>query len=910
MMGVRAFDNTSSGSSQATGFVVDAERGLILTNRHVVKPGPAVSEACFQNREEIPLRAVYRDPVHDFGFFRYDPKDVKHFQPSAIELRPDEAEVGAAIRVMGNDSGEKLSILSGTLARLDRDAPNYGGGYNDFNTFYLQAGAGTSGGSSGSPVLNEQGHAIGLNAGSKKKAASSYFLPLDRVVPALEAIRARIDREADDAADAPWDIASIVPRGTIEAVFSHETYDEARRLGVDAETERAAREANPASTGMLVVNRLVPSGPSDGKLEEGDVLVRVSGNTCTTFSPLAEALDGAVGGDVELVVVRDGSLVTVTIDVVDLHVITPFKFLSYGGAVLHNLSYQRAILYLVPLTGTYVASGGYLLMNAGIESGSVIVEVGGQPTPTVDDFERVVAAIPDGKRVPVRFFRVGNANRTHIAVIHHTQRWTKTEMWTRNDRTGLWDPRRSETTDDVHVPEAVHTQPLGSDGGNAIVQGIAPSLVVVNATVPFRMEGIHGRAFLGLGVVVDKTRGLVVVDRDTVVSTMGDVVISFASSVELDAQVVFVHQVHNFAILRYDPELINADAVAESELSSGPRLRPGESAWYVGLARSSYRPTSRLATVTEHQKLSLNAAALPRYRAFNVEVICVDQVVSSIGGVLADLDGRVAALYSTFSGADGDKNIAMARGLPVDLILPCLQLVQEGKDPRILDLGIELWPVLSKTARKYGLEKEWIAKLEAHDARHQVLSVRRRQCETDADALLKEGDLILALNGEPVTDFKETEDLTQTRDAHQATIFRDGAVSDVTLRALPLPTCTTRVVLWCGALIHEPHREISFLQKTLPKGVFIARRSDGSPAQYFKMTSKHFIVKVNETPTPTVDAFLDAVRSIADKTFVRVRLVDLKRKPIVVTVRTELLYWPTSVLAYTDGKWHREALDE
>jgi S1-C subfamily serine protease len=63
----RAFDTDWNQSSQATGFVVDAERGLILTNRHVVTPGPVVATAVFQNREEVELHAVYRDPVHDFG---------------------------------------------------------------------------------------------------------------------------------------------------------------------------------------------------------------------------------------------------------------------------------------------------------------------------------------------------------------------------------------------------------------------------------------------------------------------------------------------------------------------------------------------------------------------------------------------------------------------------------------------------------------------------------------------------------------------------------------------------------------------------------------------------------------------------------------------------------------------------
>ena len=35
----RAFDTESAGSSYASGFIVDAKRGLILTNRHVVSPG-------------------------------------------------------------------------------------------------------------------------------------------------------------------------------------------------------------------------------------------------------------------------------------------------------------------------------------------------------------------------------------------------------------------------------------------------------------------------------------------------------------------------------------------------------------------------------------------------------------------------------------------------------------------------------------------------------------------------------------------------------------------------------------------------------------------------------------------------------------------------------------------------------
>src|SRR5579862_6985153 len=561
----RSFDTERNMSAQATGFVVDAQRGLILTNRHVVTPGPVTAEATFLNREEVQLYPVYRDPVHDFGIYHYDPSKLRFIAPHALPLAPQAAQVGREIRVVGNNAGEQLSILAGTLARLDREAPEYGvGRYNDFNTFYIQAATGTSGGSSGSPVIDIQGRVVALNAGGATGAASSFYLPLGRVKRALSLIQQ----------------GKPVTRGTLETEFRYRPYDELRRLGLSADTEAQVRSAEPNGTGMLVVTDVQPGSMSDGQLEPGDVLVRVNGKLLTQFEPLEAVLDDSVGRNVELTLSRGGKLYNASLQVGDLDAITPAAYVELGNALLHSLSYEEARAVHRPIRGVFVAASGYLFDAAGVPRGAVITAVNSKPVSGLADFVTAISGFGDGAEVPMRYVTFDDVNNSQLRSIRIDRHWFPARQCQRDDQSGFWN-----CTDLPGVAPAPQPKPASAQlpvVDDARAAPIAPSLVFVTFSMPYAISGVTERFYHGTGLIIDAQRGLIVTDRNTVPVSLGDVRLTFAGTIEIPGKILYVHPLHNLAVIQYDPKLIGNTPVRAAALDTS-ELKPGETINVVGM---------------------------------------------------------------------------------------------------------------------------------------------------------------------------------------------------------------------------------------------------------------------------------------------------------------------------------------
>lgn len=886
----RSFATQSAGNSYATGFIVDAERGIILTNRHVVGPGPARAEAILLNNEEVPLEAIYRDPVHDFGFYRFDPSKIRFMDVEALELDPAGAYVGAEVRIIGNDAGEKISILDGTLARVDREAPAYGRGrFNDFNTFYIQAASGTSGGSSGSPVVDGRGKVIALNAGSRTRAASSYFLPLHRVVRALELIQA----------------GEPVTRGTVQATFVHTPHDELRRLGLSAADEAAARARFAQGSGLLVARRVMPLGPADGLLRPGDILLSINGTALDGFVEMEAIFDDSVGKPLVFSVLRGGAPLELTIPVENLHSITPDTYLEAGGAILHPLSYQRARTYNVPASGVTLATGGYVFDNAGMGRGAVFLEIDGRPVPDLDAVQAVLEGLPDGARVPVRWFDVEDPARERVSVIDWDRAWTPLLRCTREDIHGTWpcEPGAAPPPSTPPVPATAGLPPSRTRVGRKV----AASLVTVDFTTPFRVEGVHGERFRGTGVVVDAERGWVVVDRDTTPISMGDVTITFGGAVEVPATVTFLHPAHNIAVLSYDPALIGDTPVRSMGFTKGP-AEPGDRVWHVGLD-SSHQVVARKTRVSRQNPLYLPVPTTPFFREVNLDVIDPEAAATSTGGVLADRRGHMVALWASFVDLSGERPDAWFHGMPASLVEDAVgKLASDGLGPWPT-LGAELGLKELSEAGHLGLSPARAAAVAKQDPeRRQVLVIERLTVDSPAAKVLRVGDLVLEAGGELVTRFGEVESALMDASGGELalTILRNGAEQQVSLAPQMVPGLgVTRVVSWAGSLLHEPPRWLPEQRGVPPIGVYVTWYWYGSPAARYGMRASARITEINGVAVHNLDELLAAVDG-AEGT-VRITTLDLKNRERAITLKPDLEAWPTFELLRDDttGQWRR-----
>jgi serine protease DegQ len=259
--------------SLGSGVIVDAEKGYVLTNYHVIARADEIAVGLKDGRS-LQAKLIGIDPDTDLAVIQIPAESL-----TALPLADtDELQVGDFVVAVGNPFGLGQTVTSGIVSALGRTGLR-GLEYQNF----IQTDASINPGNSGGALINLRGELVGIN--------SAIFTPSGCNVGIGFAI--------------PSSMAKYVMNQLIK-------FGEVRRgtLGLfvqDLTVELAGAFAMEASEGALVAEISEGSAAHDAGLQAGDVIVGIAGHQIDSAQDFYNEEGGlALGESIQLKYFREG----------------------------------------------------------------------------------------------------------------------------------------------------------------------------------------------------------------------------------------------------------------------------------------------------------------------------------------------------------------------------------------------------------------------------------------------------------------------------------------------------------------------------------------------------------------------------------------------------------------------------
>ncbi|MGH7144535.1 MAG: S1C family serine protease, partial [Planctomycetota bacterium] len=143
-------------SGSASGFIIDAQKGIILTNNHVIVAADQLEVNLYDGRQ-FQAKVLAKDPQTDLALITL--VDPPNNLVAATLGDSDQVEVGDWVLAVGNPFGSlENSITAGIISAKGRDSVGLTN-YDDF----IQTDAAINPGNSGGPLIDLDGEVIGIN---------------------------------------------------------------------------------------------------------------------------------------------------------------------------------------------------------------------------------------------------------------------------------------------------------------------------------------------------------------------------------------------------------------------------------------------------------------------------------------------------------------------------------------------------------------------------------------------------------------------------------------------------------------------------------------------------------------------------------------------------------------------------
>ena len=343
-----------------SGVVINAEKGYVVTNNHVVDNATKIQVQLSDGRK-YDARVIGKDPRSDIALIQLN--DAKNL--TAIKIADsDDLRVGDYTVAIGNPYGLGETVTSGIVSALGRSGLNV----ENYENF-IQTDAAINRGNSGGALVNLNGELIGINTAIL--APDGGNIGIGFAIP-----------------------SNMVKNLTAQMVeFGQVKRGELGIMGTELNSELAKAMKVDAQRGAFVSQVLPKSSAAKAGVKAGDVVVSINGKPISSFAALrAQVGSLPVGSKMVLGLIRDGKPLTVNVELQQssqAKVDSANIYVGIEGADLSNYDAKG-------VKGVKVDSvkAGSAAARIGLKKDDVILGVNQQPVANLGELRKILDSKP------------------------------------------------------------------------------------------------------------------------------------------------------------------------------------------------------------------------------------------------------------------------------------------------------------------------------------------------------------------------------------------------------------------------------------------------------------------------------------------------------------------------------------
>jgi serine protease Do len=353
--------------------VIMSEDGYIITNQHVIANAEKIQVVLSDSKKTYDAKLIGTDPSSDLALLKVEANGLTPI----LFANSDEVEIGQWVLAVGNPFNLTSTVTAGIVSAKGRNI-NIVDNQFPIESF-IQTDAAINPGNSGGALVNLRGELIGVNTAIASKTGSyvgyGFAIPSNIVAKTIDDIK---------------------------------NYGEVQRgfLGIEVvDIDGDMTEKLGGKNGVLVKRITGTNTAAEGKLEAGDLIIRIDGKLIDSKATYDERIAYLRPGDIaKLEIVRENEAKSFNIALVNKEGNT--KLLKKVSVISETLGGEFELIsklerdsYRIPngIKVSNVSTGK--LRQMGIDNGFIFVKVNGKPSNDVYDLIQLLETFKGQVRV-------------------------------------------------------------------------------------------------------------------------------------------------------------------------------------------------------------------------------------------------------------------------------------------------------------------------------------------------------------------------------------------------------------------------------------------------------------------------------------------------------------------------------